>query len=305
MNLLKLQVLVLIERLKKVTDVARELDMKQPTVTFHMKSLEEDLGVALFESKRGRIWLTEAGKALYPYAVKMTAMALEARKAVKDYADLNKGHLHIGADSLMGSYILPPLINGFCCRYPGVQIELSVKPTRAIRELLLGQEIDLAFYYSAPPGPESAKTVQEETIVPDEAAVIFSKSHAFAGLKALSQQLLAQQFFVQHGEGTYMMEYTRSYAAACGIHLWERTVTDSPEMMKSMVQAGGFISIFPVSCVRAELASGALQSLPLPGQAERAVYGVLASPSDQPLTPLREQFKKYVIQTIQGNGDAQ
>ncbi|MEI0735993.1 LysR family transcriptional regulator [Paenibacillus sp. JTLBN-2024] len=52
MNLLKLHILVLIEKLKKVTDVARELDMKQPTVTFHMKSLEEELGVALFETKR-------------------------------------------------------------------------------------------------------------------------------------------------------------------------------------------------------------------------------------------------------------
>ncbi|MEC0239159.1 LysR family transcriptional regulator [Paenibacillus dokdonensis] len=298
MNLLKLQILVFIEKLKKVTDVARELDMKQPTVTFHMKSLEEDLGVALFEAKRGRILLTEAGKALYPYAVKMTAMAAEARKAVQDYTDLNKGHLHIGADSMMGTYILPPLVSGFCSQYPGIQIELSIKPTRRIRELLLGQEIDLAFYYSGQSSTDAVKALTEETIIKEEIAIIFSGTHAFAGLKSLTQQLIAQQFFVQHGEGSFMMEYARSYAAACNIHLWERAVSDSPEIIKSIVQSGDFISIFPVSGIQQELATAALKSLPLPGQAEPAVHGVLAYAEDQPRSPLREQFKQYVRQFV-------
>ncbi|MWV43847.1 LysR family transcriptional regulator [Paenibacillus sp. HJL G12] len=294
MNLLKLQILVLIEKLKKVTDVAREMDMKQPTVTFHMKSLEEDLGVALFESRRGRILLTEAGKALFPYAVKMTGMAQEARKAVQDYANLNKGHLQIGADTMMGTYILPPLISGFCSRFPGIQIELDIKPTKVIREQLLNQEIDLAFYYTGQTSSEMMKTVKEEKMLKEDVAFIFSGSHAFAGLKSLTHQLITQQFFVQHGEGSYMMDYSRSYAAACNIHLWERTVTNSPEMIKSMVQAGDFISIFPLSGIQKELASGELKSLPLPGQIDTAVYGVLAYAADQPLTPLRDQFKDYV-----------
>lgn len=298
MNLLKLQILVLIEKLKKVTDVARELNMKQPTVTFHMKSLEEDLGVALFEAKRGRILLTEAGKALYPYAVKMTAMAQEARKAVEDYADLNKGHLHIGADSMMGNYYLPSLISGFCSLYPGIQIELSIKPTRRIRELLLGQEIDLAFYYTGQPATEMPKTVKEETLIKENAALIFSGTHAFAGLKSLTHQLIAKQFFVQHGEGSFMMEYARSYAAACNIHLWERAVADSPEIIKSIVRSGDFISIFPLSGIQRELAAGELKSLPLPGQDDPAVYGVLGYAADQPLSPLRDQFRQYVRQFV-------
>nr|WP_280521151.1 LysR family transcriptional regulator [Paenibacillus mangrovi] len=296
--MLKLQILVLIEKLKKVTDVAREMNMKQPTVTFHMKSLEEDLGVSLFESKRGRILLTEAGKALFPYAVKMTGMAQEARKAVRDYADLNKGYLQIGADCMMGTYILPPLIAGFCSQFPGIQIELDIKSTKEIRELLLSQEIDLAFYYTGQTSTEMMKTVKEEKIVKEDIALIFSGSHAFAGLKSLTHQLITQQFFVQHGEGSYMMDYARSYAAACNIHLWERAQTDSPEIVKSIVRSGEFISIFPLSGIQRELASAELKSLPLPGQADPDVYGVLAYAADQPLSPLRRQFQKYVREFV-------
>jgi DNA-binding transcriptional LysR family regulator len=295
MNLLKLHILVLIEKLKKVTDVARELDMKQPTVTFHMKSLEEELGVALFETKRGRIWLTEAGKALYPYAVKMTAMAQEARKAVQDYADINKGRLHIGADGMMGSYVLPELISGFCSLHPGVQIELNVTPTRLAKERLLNQEIDLAFYYAEAEGsPDGQKPVKEEKFSQDRIELIFSGTHAFAGLKSVTQKLIAQQFFAQHGEGAFMTDYARAYAAASGIHLWERTAADSPEIVKNMVRSGEFISLFPLSGIREELASGALRSLPLPGQADPTVTGVLAYHADQPASPVCERFIQYV-----------
>ncbi|GIO30303.1 MULTISPECIES: LysR family transcriptional regulator [Paenibacillus] len=295
MNLLKLQILVLIEKLKKVTDVAREMGMKQPTVTFHMKSLEEDLGVSLFEAKRGRILLTEAGKALYPYAVKMTAMAQEARKAVQDYADLNKGHLKIGADSMMGAYVLPPLVGGFCSRFPGVQIELNVTPTRRAKERLLNQETDLAFYYAEAAGSlDGSKSVKEEKIFQDRIELIFAGTHAFAGLKSVTQQLIAQQFFAQHGDGAFMTDFARAYAADSGIHLWERTAADSPEIVKNMVRSGGFISLFPLSGIREELASGALRSLPLPGQADPTVTGVLAYHADQPASPVCERFIQYV-----------
>ena len=294
MNLLKLQILVFIEKLKKVTDVARELEMKQPTVTFHMKSLEEDLGVALFEAKRGRILLTEAGKALYPYAVKMTAMAAEARKAVQDYTDLNKGHLHIGADSMMGSIHLPRLVNRFCRQYPGIQVDLTVQPSRIVQELLYNQEADVAFYYALDvPG----KGIKEELLMEEELVVIFSPSHPFASLKSLTDQLVAQQFFIQHAEGSFMRDFARSYAIKSGIHLWERMIINSPEAVKHTVEDGDFISLFPLSGIRDEVAAGKLQYLPVPEKPSKAVKACMAYHADQTSSPLREQFKQFAKQT--------
>lgn len=48
MNIMKLNIVVLIEKYKKVTDVAAELGLKQPTVSFHMKNLEAELGTLYF-----------------------------------------------------------------------------------------------------------------------------------------------------------------------------------------------------------------------------------------------------------------
>ncbi|OZB96714.1 hypothetical protein CJP46_12705 [Paenibacillus sp. XY044] len=295
LNLLKLQILVYIEKYKKVTDVAKELDMKQPTVTFHMKSLEEEMGIALFESKRGRILLTDAGKALYPYAVKMTGLAAEARKAVQDYADLGKGILHIGADSLIGTIHLPRLVNRFCRQFPGIQIELTVQPSRTVQELLYNHEVDLAFYYSQ---DVAAAGIKEDLLLEDELVVIFAPEHPFSSLKSLSDQLVAQHFFIQHAEGSFMRDFTRSYAIESGIHLWERMIINSPESVKHTVEDGEFISFFPLSGIRSELASGSLQYLAAPGSAGKSVKAYMAFHADQPYSPLREQFKQFAKQHI-------
>lgn len=295
MNLLKLQVLVYIEKYKKVTDVAKELNMKQPTITFHMKSLEEEMGIALFESRRGRILLTEAGKALYPYAVKMTGLAAEAKKAVQDYADLGKGMLHIGADCMLGSIHLPELVNHFCKQYPGIQIQLTIKPTRMIQELLYNHEVDLAFYYSQ---DEAAVGIKEEWLFDDKLAVIFAANHSFSSLKSVTPQLIAQQFFIQHADGSFIKNFTRSYAITNHIHLWERMALDSPEAIKRTVQAGEFITFFPLSGILDEFTGGNLQHLLVPGNDHKSVQAVMAFHADQTFSPLREQFKQFVRRQV-------
>lgn len=50
-NLLRLQIVELLDKHRKITAVADLLGLKQPTVSYHMKMLEQELGVRLFESR--------------------------------------------------------------------------------------------------------------------------------------------------------------------------------------------------------------------------------------------------------------
>lgn len=63
MNLQQLKVFVLAVELQKLYLVAQKLEVTQPTVTFHLNKLQEDIGVSLFHTKSYHvIKLTEAGK---------------------------------------------------------------------------------------------------------------------------------------------------------------------------------------------------------------------------------------------------
>ena len=90
MNLMKLQIVELIDRHHHMTSVAEILGIKQPTVTFHMKSLEEELQVRLFESRSGKTfyrgWTSSAA-----LCGKINALAKESERVVREYDSLYRG----------------------------------------------------------------------------------------------------------------------------------------------------------------------------------------------------------------------
>lgn len=294
MNINKLMILVYIEKYKKVTDVAKEMNMKQPSVSFHMKSLEEEMGVVLFESKRGRMILTEAGKALYPYALKITGLATEAKKVVRDYALLDKGTLHIGADCVTGTYLLPEFMSIFSNNYPGTLLQLSIKPTDTIHQMLVNQDIDIAFCQSSLSRLGIYDGFQHDTLEEDELVIIFSPTHPFAKLQALTPQLIAKQFFIQHAEGTYIKELSLEWSRLNDIHLWERIQMDSPESVKIAVQHSDHIAFFPRNGVQQELAHGHLLCLPLPAQTKSVLSSYMIYPPDSSHASLRNQFVAFI-----------
>lgn len=294
MNIIKLMILVYIEKYKKVIDVAKEMNMKQPSVSFHMKSLEEEMGVVLFESKRGRMILTEAGKALYPYALKITGLAAEAKKVVRDYALLDKGTLHIGADCVTGTYLLPELMSIFSNNYPGTLLQLSIKPTDTIHQMLVNQDIDIALCQSNPSRLGIYDGFQHDTLEEDEMVIIFSPTHPFAKLQVLTPQLIAKQFFIQHAEGTYIKEFSLDWSRLNDIHLWERIQTDSPESVKIAVQHSDHIAFFPRNGIQQELAHGQLLCLPIPSQTEARLSSYMIYPPDSSHSSLRNQFVAFI-----------
>lgn len=287
-------ILVYIEKYKKVTDVAKELNMKQPSVSFHMKSLEEEMGTVLFESKRGRMILTEAGKALYPYALKITGLAAEAKKVVRDYAMLDKGTLHIGADCTIGTYLLPEFMSIFSNKYPGTLLQLSVKPTHNIHQMLVNQDIDIAFCQSSLTRNGVYEGMQYDLLWEDEIVAIFSPTHPFAELQELNPQLIAKQFFIQHAEGSSIKNFSLEWSSMNGVHLWERIQIDSPEAVKIAVQHSDHISFFSRNGIQQELTQGHLLCLPIPAQTEPIQYSYMLYPPDSSQSSLRNQFMEFI-----------
>jgi DNA-binding transcriptional LysR family regulator len=175
MNIFKLRILMLIDKFHKVTDVAEALQVKQPTVSFHMKSLEKELNVSLFTSQQGRIMLTEAGKRLLPYAKQMVTLEYEARQAVEELGEQSKELLNLGAESISGTYVLPALIARFVKQYPECRIRLEIQPPEKVRALLKQGEIDFAFLDDGSYPPEHTVA---EPVVSDRIGMIRSVQHS-------------------------------------------------------------------------------------------------------------------------------
>jgi DNA-binding transcriptional LysR family regulator len=287
MNIVKLQIVVLIDKYKKVTDVAAEMGLKQPTVSFHMKSLENELGTALFQYRSGRVLLTDAGRALYQYAVRIVSLAAEAERSVKQFSSLTSGNLELEAGYLPGTYLVPKIMAQFINLHPEVDVSLSVQSEHLVRERLRGRDIQLAVLPSTDQPDESLNTAR---IAKDEVVLIFAPDHPFAGVPALTAESVARESWIQHDPTSFLRAISDKWAQENQVRLWSHTVVNTPEAFKRMICEGGSVGLFSRTGIEAELAAGRLQYAALPGIPPKDASYVVAWRKDHTLTPLQQVF---------------
>src|SRR6201995_871858 len=113
MNLRHLSVFYGVAKAGSVNAAARLLHTSQPAVSREVRSLEERLGVVLFDRLPRGMQLTEAGQTLAAYAERIFGLEQAAERAIRGLADLEGGELTIGASNTLGLYLLPPAVAAF------------------------------------------------------------------------------------------------------------------------------------------------------------------------------------------------
>src|SRR5258706_8484722 len=145
MDVRDLQVFLSVAKHLNYTRAAEEVNLSQPSVSVRMRELERDLGSKLFEQLGKKIALTEAGRLLVPYAMRIIAAMSDARQAIDELQGLERGLLRIGASTTPGMYLIPRTVAHFKRRYPKIEVHLAVKDTRQIEEGVIKNEFDFGF----------------------------------------------------------------------------------------------------------------------------------------------------------------
>ncbi|HET9374560.1 MAG TPA: LysR family transcriptional regulator [Chthoniobacterales bacterium] len=108
----------------------------QPTLSRHLRLLEEQCGVALLRRDTHRMSLTEAGQRLLTDAQTMLAHAQEADQRLREGQTTLSGHLRLFATIDLGQSIITRLVSRFLQANPKVTAELglSSRPLHLIQE---------------------------------------------------------------------------------------------------------------------------------------------------------------------------
>ncbi|HHT7174293.1 TPA: LysR substrate-binding domain-containing protein [Bacillus cereus] len=272
MNFLKLEIVVLIKKYKKLTIVAEKLGVKQPTITFHIKSLEEELGVSLFELRSGRYFLTEAGEALHHYACKIDALMKEARRVTQEFKDFHKGAITIGASYVPATYLLPEIIYQFQCEFPNIKITLMVKTAPEIRTMLQNHEIDLGVI-SAAPFDESL--LKQTNVMPDTLVLAFSKEHHFSKKENVSLQDIEKERILLHRNPSTTRDLLTKWMLAHNITFQSEIELDSLETMKQILKHGNGVAFISKLAIEQEVQRNELRYIPIPEfEFQRNIYTI-------------------------------
>lgn len=121
---------------------AKELDLTQPSVSYNIKKLEDELGVTLFERGNNLIMTPEAEE-LLPYVEEALNNLKNGERKINDIVHLKRGQLTIGIPSHIGVFLLTGIIKEFSKKYPNIKIEVICRSTKELFKLLALKELDI------------------------------------------------------------------------------------------------------------------------------------------------------------------
>ena len=295
MNLQQLKVFVLIAQMGKLTKVAEILHLKQPTVTFHINRLQENLGVELFSQSSSKNWiLTDAGKSLYHYAIQIVHLVDKSENIMKEYQSLQRGKVSIGASYTPASYILPHHLADFQKEHEEVYISLMVKKAPSILERVKNYELDLGVIaYGKLEDPD----IIAIPVMEDELVLIMHPDHPLCSLKEIQPTDLTAFPFILHEKKSVSRSLTDHWTRANHIELKITMEIGSIQTIKEAVISNIGLSIVPKLSVVSEVRDGRLVAKPLPNYLnERYIYIIFRK--NQLFTPLMETFKEFLFLSL-------
>lgn len=125
MDFQKLKSFVVTAENLSFSEAAHRLQLSQPAVSYHIKSLEKEFGVKLFDRSGSKLQLTEASQMLLPWARKLVRQSGALQEMMTSLHKATTGQLTIACSTAAGKYILPRIAARFRNRHPGVDIRVS------------------------------------------------------------------------------------------------------------------------------------------------------------------------------------
>lgn len=141
MNFLILKYFKTVATELNITHAAQKLYISQQALSAHIRNLESELGVKLF-NRTPRLSLTDAGRCLLEATEGYDRLTNILNDKLNDIRNHERGELRIGLSFTRGQFILPSVLPGYAKEHPQVHINIYEEPSISLMERLLHNEID-------------------------------------------------------------------------------------------------------------------------------------------------------------------
>lgn len=255
----QLEVFCRVVELRSVTRVAEERHVAQPSVTGHLRALEQRLGAKLLYWRGRQMHLTEAGELTLSWARTVLGETESFGRDLRGLRSGSGGSVTIGATPSLGTYLVPSMLFDLRQSVPDIHFVLRVFDASTIATQLEQSHLDFAVLTLDAP-PQSARVTWRQTGV-DEMILVGAPGAFSTGTGSLEAVSALPHVCPARGQNTRRL--IDSQLAAYGAQ--ERTIAmecGTPETIKAAVREGLGVAFLSRHAVAAELGSGALVELP-------------------------------------------
>ena len=272
MDIRKLDVFCKVVELKSFTRAARAVFLSQPTVSDHVRHLEEELGQKLVDRLGREAEPTPAGRLLYDYASRILRLQQETLEALARFGGRLSGETTIGASTIPATYILPALVGTFRAAHPEVTVSVRISGSHEIARKVLAGEYDLGLVGAM----WNERGLDWTELFTDTLVLVARPDHPLAGRGPVTLDDLCGQDYVGREPGSGTRKVIGALLEATGrreTDLRQIALFGANEAVREAVKAGVGVSMLSRRSVAADLAAGALVEIPLVGvSGERPFY---------------------------------
>jgi DNA-binding transcriptional LysR family regulator len=185
------------------TKAAERLHMSQPSISQHIRALENHFDEPLFIRKGRSLILSDAGRILVPLArqfIKQSTLINEAMSSLKGHI---KGRINIGCNAISGGYFLPEYFTKFHQLYPEVTISCNTQLIESPYDLMRKGNIHFLFTNQ----DRNLEACYDFTrIISDEIVLITHKKHPWAKRDFIEVEELQEEKYILPAERSLIYE---------------------------------------------------------------------------------------------------
>jgi DNA-binding transcriptional LysR family regulator len=281
----------MIVKLGSFQKAAEALQYSQPTVTMHIKKLEEELEVELLVRAK-TIKMTEAGRIFYERADKMLKEYEYLCDAITDFRHGEAGLVRIGGSEPWVSEFMPTLLPEFVKLYPKVQISIMSGTSNKLSEMLANDMIDFAVCTE----PEANLQIQFKPLLKEPMALLIPQTHHLSNKKEITVKELKNEKFLMTMGNCPIRIKVESIISEKIDELHKSIEVANISSLKYYVQANLGIALAPIVAIYPEIPGTLLK--PIVDLHEGFQIGILRRRYDPPQGTAVVRFMEEVEQFL-------
>jgi DNA-binding transcriptional LysR family regulator len=296
MDLWQLQIFCKVVERQSFSKAADDVHLSQPTVSSHIKDLEDHFATQLIDRMARRVYPTKAGELLYDYAHRLLTLRDKTEAAMAEFAGKIRGEIAIGGSTIPAGYILPRVIGQFSNVYPDVRVSLVVGDTLEILAKTAAGHIELSLVGAV----SKEKSLKQTELLSDNMVLVIPKHHRWSRRQRIKLADLTKEPFIIREEGSGTLKSIEEALNKKNLTVKDFNVVavmGSTEAVRQAIMSNAGVSILSTIAVAEACRSGSLKTLKIEGlQLNRSFY--LTTHRHRSLSPLSRAFIEFLNHTI-------
>lgn len=245
MEFRQLRYFIEIIKAQNYSNAAKNLFVTQPTLSWNMNKLQEELGAKLLYQVGNKVMPTTTGSLLFEKAQKIIEELDELTESIEEDHILRKKELTIGSNSVI-SPVYMPLIQQFMSVYPNFSITIEENGSVKTQKKVANEELEIGIVSF--PIVESDLEIERHTLhtFKYHAYVLMREDHPLANEKSLSIKDLRMERFGSMSKDYVLWHVLKNKAREFGFRPDIDFMSNSHEVLINHVIKNNLVAIMPI-----------------------------------------------------------